>query len=124
MQKTTTEISQKYAHIRIEDLNVSGMIANHKLADAISDCGFFEFRRELEYKSAMYGTTVELVDRWYPSSKTCSNCGNIQSMPLKERVFHCQNCSAIINRDLNAAINLAHYSLVIPVRSEVKPVDK
>ncbi|WP_293363272.1 RNA-guided endonuclease TnpB family protein [Microcoleus sp. CAWBG52] len=110
LQKTTTEISKKYAHIRIEDLNVSGMIANHKLAAAISDCGFFEFRRELEYKSAMYGTTVELVDRWYPSSKTCSNCGNIQSMPLKERVFYCQNCSAIINRDLNAAINLAHYS--------------
>ncbi|WP_265238837.1 transposase [Lyngbya sp. CCAP 1446/10] len=110
LQKTTTEISRKYAHICIEDLNVSGMIANHKLAAAISDCGFYEFRRELEYKSAMYGTTVELVDRWYPSSKTCSSCGHIQSMPLKKRVFECQNCGIAINRDLNAAINLARQS--------------
>jgi putative transposase len=83
------------------------MIANHKLAAAISDCGFYEFRRELEYKSFMYGTIVKLVDRWYPSSKTCSSCSHIQSMPLKERVFECQNCGMTINRDLNAAVNLA-----------------
>lgn len=110
LQKTTTEISQKYAHIRIEDLNVSGMIANHKLAMAVSDCGFYEFRRQLAYKSSMYGTKVELVDRWYPSSKTCSSCGHVQPMPLKERLFDCQHCGAIINRDLNAAINLAGQS--------------
>jgi putative transposase len=110
LQKTTTEISRKYARICIEDLNVSGMMANHKLASAISDCGFYEFRRQLEYKSVMYGTTVEMVDRWYPSSKTCSSCGHIQSMPLKERVFRCQHCGIAINRDLNAAINLSRQS--------------
>ena len=64
------------------------MIANHNLA-AISDCGFYEFRCELEYKSFMYGTTFEFVDRWYQSSKACSSCGHVQPMPLKERVFDC-----------------------------------
>ena len=83
------------------------MIANHKLATAISDCGFYEFRRHLAYKYSMYGTKIELVVRWYASSQTCSNCGHVQSMPLKERVFNCQHCCAIIERDLNVAINLA-----------------
>ncbi len=59
------------------------MIANHKLAAAISDCGFSEFRRQLAYKSSMYGPEFELVDGWYASSQTCSNCGHVQSMPLK-----------------------------------------
>ena len=106
LQKTTTEISKKYTVIRIEDLNVSGMIANHKLSLAISDLGFYEFRRQLIYKQDRYGTRVELVDRWYPSSKTCSHCGHIQSMPLRERVFDCQRCGFQIDRDFNASINL------------------
>jgi putative transposase len=83
------------------------MIANHKLAAAISDCGFYEFRHQLAYKYCLYGTKFELVDRWYASSQTCSNCGHVQSTPLKERVFNCQHCGAIIERDLNVAINLA-----------------
>ena len=62
LQKTTTEISQKYAHIRIQDLNVSGMVANHKLASSVLDSGFYEFRRFLTYKSPIYGTVVEVVD--------------------------------------------------------------
>ncbi|MEG5018315.1 MULTISPECIES: transposase [unclassified Microcoleus] len=107
LQKTTTEISQKYAHIRIEDLNVSGMMANHKLACSVVDSGFYEFRREITYKSPIYGTVVELVDRWYPSSKTCSSCGHVQPMPLQARVFVCEACGNNCNRDLNAAINLA-----------------
>ncbi len=106
LQKTTTEISKKYATIRIEDLNVSGMVANHKLSAAISDLGFYEFRRQLVYKQVHYGTKVEIVDRWYPSSKTCSCCGHIQPMPLRERVFDCQQCGIQIDRDLNASINL------------------
>lgn len=113
LQKTTTEISRKYATIRIEDLNVSGMIANHKLSAAISDLGFYEFRRQLVYKQAHYGTKVEIVDRWFPSSKTCSRCGHIQPMPLKERMFDCLGCGFQIDRDLNASINL-----------ENAPVDK
>ncbi len=107
LQKTTTEISQKYAHIRIEDLNVSGMVANHKLASSIVDSGFYEFRRFLTYKSPIYGTVVEVVDRWYPSSKTCSSCGHVQPMSLQARVFVCEACGNNCNRDLNAAINLA-----------------
>jgi len=107
LQKTTTEISQKYAHIRIEDLNICGMVANHKLASSVVDSGFYEFRRFLTYKSPIYGTIVELVDRWYPSSKTCSSCGYVQPMPLQARVFVCEACGNNCNRDLNAAINLA-----------------
>ena len=126
LHKTTTEISKKYSHIRIEDLNLSGMIANHKLARAISDLGLYEFRRQLIYKSPIYGTTVELVDRWYPSSKTCNACGHIQPMPLKERTFVCQNCNYIIDRDLGAAINLANVpdNKVRLAKPEVTPVDK
>lgn len=110
LQKTTTEISKKYYRIRIEDLNVSGMIANRKLSEAISSIGFYEFRRQLIYKSEFFGTKVELVDRWFPSSKTCSCCGHIQSMPLSERVFDCQNCEHTQDRDWNAAINLTKAS--------------
>ncbi|NEQ27554.1 MAG: IS200/IS605 family element transposase accessory protein TnpB, partial [Microcoleus sp. SIO2G3] len=82
LQKTTTDISRKHYRIRIEDLNVSGMIANNKLSEAISSLGFYEFRAMLTYKQAFFGTKVEIVDRWYPSSKTCSCCGHVQPMPL------------------------------------------
>ncbi len=93
LHKTTTEIAKTYSVVRIEDLNVQGMIANHKLALAISDCGFYEFRRQLDYKQAHYGYRLEIVDRWFPSSKTCSNCNHIQPMPLRERVFKCEKCN-------------------------------
>lgn len=106
LQKTTTEISKKYYRIRVEDLNVSGMVANHKLADAISSLGLYEFRRMLDYKQSHYGTKLEVVDRWYPSSKTCSKCGHVQNMKLSDRVFNCGACNFVIDRDLNAAINL------------------
>ena len=106
LQKITTDISLKYHNIRIEDLNVQGMIANQKLSEAISSLGFYEFRRMLVYKAAFFSTKVELVDRWFPSSKTCSCCGKIQPMPLEERVYFCQRCGVSIDRDLNAALNL------------------
>lgn len=126
LQKTTTAISQKYYRIRIEDLNVSGMIANHKLSEAISSLGLYEFRRQLTYKQRFYGTLVELVDRWYPSSKTCSRCGHIQPMPLSERVYVCGNCRHVQDRDQNAAINLEHapYQRVRRATSELTPVDQ
>ena len=95
LQKTTTENSNKYAGIRMEDLNLSGMMANQKLGEATSTCGFYKFRRDLIYKSRFYGTKVELVNRWYPSSKTCSACGHIQPMPLTERIFDCECCSLL-----------------------------
>ncbi len=106
LHKTTTEIAKTYSVVRIEALNVQGMIANQKLALAVSDCGFYEFRRQLDYKQAHYGYRLEVVDRWFPSSKTCSSCNHLQPMPLKERVFDCQRCGIKIDRDLNASINL------------------
>ncbi|XWK90703.1 MAG: transposase [Phormidium sp.] len=106
IQKMTTDLSRRAYCIRIEDLNVSGMMTNHKLAAAISDNCFYEVRRQLVYKQSHYGTKVELVDRWFPSSKTCSICGHIQEMKLSDRVFDCQKCDNVMDRDLNASINL------------------
>ncbi len=104
----TTYICKKHAHVVVEDLNISGMMANHKLAKAVSDCGFYEFRRQLEYKCKKFGSKLTVISRFYPSSKTCSSCGNIQDMPLKERIYNCCSCGVSIDRDLNASINLRH----------------
>jgi putative transposase len=105
--KATTTISKNHARIVIENLNVSGMMANHKLAGSVADANFYEFRRQLEYKARKFGSKVILAGRFYPSSKTCSSCGHIQDIPLKLRVFDCGNCGISIDRDLNAARNLA-----------------
>ena len=87
---------------------VSGMMSNHKLAKAVADMGFYEFRRQLEYKCQLYGTKYIVVDRWFPSSKTCSRCGQVkQSLSLSERVFNCEYCGFSCDRDLNASLNLA-----------------
>lgn len=110
-QKMTTDLSRKVYNIRIEDLNISGMIANQKLAAAVSNNCFYEIRRQLVYKQAHYGTKVELVDRWYPSSKTCSCCGYTQDMKLSDRVFYCKKCRHFQDRDENASINLENAPL-------------
>jgi len=92
----------------IEDLNVSGMMANHNLATSIADMSFFEFRRQLTYKCQLYGSKLVVVDRWFPSSKTCSNCGiKKETLSLEERVFECDHCTFKIDRDWNAAIILS-----------------
>ncbi|MBW4666919.1 MAG: transposase [Cyanomargarita calcarea GSE-NOS-MK-12-04C] len=104
--KATTTISKNHAKIVVETLNVSGMMANHKLAGAVADANFYEFRRQLEYKSKKFGSELILAGRFYPSSKTCSSCGYVQDMPLKERIFNCGGCGISIDRDLNAAKNL------------------
>ncbi|BAZ80099.1 transposase, IS607 family protein [Sphaerospermopsis kisseleviana NIES-73] len=107
LHKITTHISKNHAVIGIEDLNVSGMLANGKLSKAIADMGFYQFRRQLEYKTQLYGSKLVIVDRYYPSSKTCSSCGEKKSsLSLSQRVFKCDNCGFEIDRDLNAAINL------------------
>jgi putative transposase len=111
LQKTTTNLAKTYQEIKIEDLNIKGMIANHKLAEAISNLGFYRFRELLTYKQGWYGFLLTIVDRWYPSSKTCSFCGHIQNMPLKERIFNCGGCGQIIDRDLNASINLEKWKV-------------
>ena len=109
LHKITTILAKNHSQVAIEDLNVSGMLKNHKLASAIADCGFFEFKRQLTYKCDWYGSELIIVDRFYPSSQICSNCGNRQKMPLKERVYNCLNCKASLDRDLNASINLANF---------------
>jgi len=109
LHKLTTYIAKTFKLIKIEDLNVSGMLANHKLAGAIADLGFYESRRQLEYKSVMYGSRVETISQWFPSSKMCSDCGHIQEMPLNVRIYHCSNCGMVKDRDLNASINILNY---------------
>jgi putative transposase len=91
----------------IEDLHVSGMLQNHHLAQAIGDVGFYEFKRQLLYKASWYGSRVILADRWEPSSKRCSGCGWLDAeLTLADRTFHCEACGLVLDRDLNAAINL------------------
>ncbi|RQH20438.1 RNA-guided endonuclease InsQ/TnpB family protein, partial [Okeania hirsuta] len=106
LDKLTTYLSKNHGTVVIEDLNVSGMLANHKLAKSIADQGFYEFRRQLEYKCQWYGCELVVVDRFFPSSKTCSNCGHVQDMPLNIRTYDCPECGLSIDRDLNASINL------------------
>jgi putative transposase len=92
--------------IMLEHLNVSGMMKNHHLAQAIADVGLYEFRRQLVYKGQWYGCEVLLADRFFPSTKRCSQCGNEKSISLAERVYSCEYCGQVMDRDLNAAINL------------------
>lgn len=92
----------------VEDLNVDGMKTNKRLAKAVSDSGMGEIRRQIEYKAGWIGTDVVVADRWFPSSKTCSNCGSIrEDLTLSDRVFSCNECGLVIDRDHNAALNLA-----------------
>ena len=107
LHKLTTYLSKNHAEIVIEDLNVRGMSKNHKLSSAILDGGFYEFRRQLDYKCAWYGATLTVVNRFFPSSKTCSSCGEVKAtLKLNERIFQCPVCGYQADRDLNAASNL------------------
>lgn len=107
LHNVTTSLVNNYDVICIEDLNVSGMLSNHKLAKAISDTSFSMFRSMLEYKCNWYGKELVVIDRFYPSSKTCSKCGwKKEDLTLSDRVFKCENCGIEIDRDLNAAINI------------------
>jgi putative transposase len=129
LHEVTTELARtKPVVIVIEDLNVSGMKKNHHLAKAISDASFAEFRRMLEYKCAWYGSELVVVDRFFPSSKTCSNCGAIKDdLMLNDRIFKCSDCGFEIDRDLNAAINLKnrvkHTRIDACGEGNVRPVD-
>ncbi len=107
IHKLTKYLAKNHSEVVIEDLNVSGMMKNHRLAQAIADGGFYEFRRQLEYKCQWYGSHLTIVDRFYPSSKTCSDCGHIhKELKLSDRIFVCPSCGFFIDRDWNAAINL------------------
>jgi putative transposase len=122
LHKLTTDLTKNHSRICLEDLKVSGMMANHKLAKSIADMGFREFRRQLDYKCQLYGSELLVVDRWFPSSKTCSNCGAIkESLSLGERVYQCDSCSFVCDRDLNASLNLEKIGRAT---AEFTPVEK
>ena len=107
INKATTMIARTYSVVCIEDLNVAGMVKNRRLARSVSDASLGEFRRQLDYKTARTGATLHVIDRWYPSSKTCSKCGRVKAkLPLSERVYRCDGCGLVMDRDLNAAINI------------------
>lgn len=111
LHQTTAEIVKtKPSQIVMEDLNVKGMMKNKHLADAIAKQKFHEFKRQIKYKAEIYGIRVVEVDRWYASSKTCSHCGHIKNdLKLSDRIYICPVCGTKLDRDLNAAINLANY---------------
>src|SRR4028119_1120977 len=109
LNKLTTYLAKSFKLIKIEDMNVKGMMANHKLAQAISDLGFYEFKRQLTYKCQMYGASLVLIDQWFPSSLTCSNCGNKKDMPLNLRTYDFPVCGRSIDRDLNASLNILNW---------------
>lgn len=107
LHNITTKIINENQVIVLEDLNVSGMMKTHKLAKSIQELGLYEMRRQLEYKSKWYGRELVFVSRWFPSSKTCCECGwKNNNLTLKDREFVCEECGNIIDRDFNAAINI------------------
>ncbi|NEO80277.1 transposase [Moorena sp. SIO4G3] len=110
LHKMTTYIAKNHSVVVIEDLNVSGMMANHKLAKVIGDLGLYEARRQLQYKCERYGAKLVVADRFFPSSQLCSSCGNKQPMPLSERIYECGCCGNKIDRDWNASMNLESYN--------------
>jgi putative transposase len=92
----------------VENLNVAGMLRNRKLARHIADAGWGTLLRLLEYKTTWRGSTLHVADRWFASSKTCSACGTTKTkLPLQIRIFRCEHCNLVLDRDVNAARNLA-----------------
>ena len=108
MHKLTTSLATLHGTIVVEQLNIAGMVRNPRLARAISDTGMAELRRQLGYKTTWYGCRLVVADRFYPSSKTCSGCGWVKAkLTLADRTFCCEVCGLVLDRDLNAARNLA-----------------
>lgn len=109
-QVTTEIVKNKPSRIVLEDLNIKGLLKNRHLSKSVSDSKLYEFRRQIEYKSELYGIEVMIADRFYPSSKTCHVCGNVKKdLKLSDRVYRCVECGLEVDRDINASINLARY---------------
>ena len=111
LHKTSNSIAKNYDGIFVEDLNIKGMMKNHCLAKSIGDVSWSEFNRQLEYKCKWSFKYYLKIDRFFPSSKTCSNCGYVQEMPLSKRVFDCPDCGISIDRDLNASLNIRNIGI-------------
>ncbi|MFG1874182.1 IS607 family element RNA-guided endonuclease TnpB [Sphaerisporangium sp. NPDC049003] len=108
LHKLTSRLAQTYGTVVVEDLNVSGMLANRRLARVVADAGMAEARRQLAYKTIWSGGRLIVADRWFPSSKTCSGCGAVKAkLALSERTYACAECGLVADRDHNAALNLA-----------------
>jgi putative transposase len=108
LHKLTTGLVREHDTVVVEDLHVAGMLRNKRLARHIAQLGMGEFRRQLQYKADTAGVQLHVADRWYPSTKTCSACGAVRAkLTLAEREFACQSCGTRLDRDLNAALNLA-----------------
>ena len=114
--KLTTQLIRENQTIVVEDLAVKNMVKNHKLARAISDANWSELVRQLEYKAEWYGRQLIKIDRYFPSSKRCSNCGHVvEKLPLNIREWKCQECGTHHDRDINAAINILAAGLAVSV---------
>jgi putative transposase len=110
LHEVSDHLTRHYKVVCIEDLNVRGMTKNHRLARAVNDAGFGTLRRMIEYKAALRGGTVAVIDRFAPSSKMCSACGQLHEMPLDRRMMVC-DCGHVMDRDLNAAKNILKFGL-------------
>ena len=118
IHKATTDIVLNNTFIALETLNVSGMAKNHKLAKAVADASMAEFQRQIIYKAEMYGSQVHKIDRWFPSTKLCTNCGQLHDMPLSKRIFTCDCGISPIDRDIHAAQSILGQAL-----AELTPVE-
>ena len=114
LNKFTTYIITNYHKICIEDLNVKGMLSNRKIAKSISRSLFYSFKLKLQYKSEIYGNVLIIADRWFPSTQICSCCGfrkeGHSKLKLSDRIYRCDNCNEIMDRDYNSACNLKIYA--------------
>jgi putative transposase len=115
IHQATNKITKLYPYrVVMENINIKGMMKNKHLSKAIGQQGFYEFIRQMKYKCEFNGIEFIQADRFYPSSKTCSNCGSIKKdLRLSDRVFQCEECGFAIDRDKNASINLGNYKLVV-----------
>jgi len=109
--KISSQITNDYLFIALEDLNIKGMMKNRRLSKAIADQGWRQFVNQLEYKSKAKGGCMVRIGRWLPSSKTCSSCGNHQDMPLSVRIYSCSGCGMKMSRDVNAALNIKQWGI-------------
>jgi len=129
LHKLSDAITKRYDTVCVEDLNISGMIKNHKLARSISDCGWGMFEQFLKYKSDWRGVNFVQIGRFDPSSKLCSECGYINSqLELKDREWTCPNCNSVLDRDINASKNILQYGLnklnKLPVERRSKDAER
>lgn len=121
LHKISFNLVKNHDVIAIEDLNVKGMVKNRKLAKAISDSSWSAFTTMLAYKADWYGKQLVKIDRWFPSSKTCSNCNHLLTkaeLPLSVRTWNCPTCSQQNDRDINASINILHQGLILAKQSK------